>query len=240
MPPGFESLAVWNLEGGCHHPGNILFFDFHTAHDHFTPAFHNMAWKTIPDWYEKIAAALVQVHPELKSCRVEIAPVDARISPSPMTGFIRVPGSTPLAVDNYGDGTRHVFKVLSSLIALREFATDRQTGLFLWEDPELFLHPEALRALLKQVVEIVSTAPIQLFISTHSSEVIAELVRLAMQNKALAGMLRAFRVGSQDGRLISARYQTDNLRSWLASGKDPRFWGVADTALRYRLEEDDE
>jgi len=231
-------LAAWAVRQRDRvHPNHVLLFDFHAMNGPFTPAFRNMAWKTVPDWYEKIADALGRVYPELASCRVEIA-ANETIDNS-YTGYIRPPGAKPLAVDHFGDGARHAFKMLASLIALKELASEERPGLFLWEDPELFMHPAALGSMLKEMMETVADCPIQVFISTQSNEVVAECALFAEKTESIKKGLRAFRLGNQDGRLISVCFRTKNLLSWLDTEKDPRFWGMATTALKYRMEEHD-
>lgn len=230
------TIAAWGLQGHFPDPEAVLLFDFHTAHDHLTPAFRNWGWHNVPDWYEKIADSLGRVFPDLQGCSVEIAPVGDAPGAA-YTGYIRRPGQTPLPVDSYGDGTRHAFKLLTALITLCQKATPDKPALFLWEDPEMFLHPAALQTLLAEVVRLISGQPVQLFMTTHSNELIAGFVQLARQGELAKDALRAFRLGIENGHLASARYHTNNLLSWLQNGMDPRFWGLVTTVLQYRLEE---
>jgi predicted ATP-dependent endonuclease of OLD family len=158
-----------------------------------------------------------------------------------MVGHIRLPGQRPLPIDAFGDGARHVFKVLAALTALVAVTDAEHPALFLWEDPELFLHPISLQTLMEQTLKLVVGKPVQLFFSTQSIEVVAYVTRLVSEPELLLSeQLRAFRLGMQDGRLVSSRFLHRNLRSWLEDGMDPRFWGVAATSLEYRLGDSNE
>lgn len=214
-------LAVWASLG--RHPRHVLLFDFHSAHGRFTSEFRNTAWKKIPDWYEKIAESLARIHPELASCRVEIAADDKASSHDGYVGYIRLPGSTPLAVDHYGDGTRHAFKVISGLIALKEMVSDDEPGLFLWEDPELFMHTEALGALLKEVMGIVRESPIQMFLCTQNKEVLNHMARLVGDEVIPPEEFRSFQLHLREGRLLVQPFVGETLGVWMVEyGMDPR------------------
>ena len=221
-PSADDALAVWAMGGQGPFPRYVLFFDFHTAHDHFTSSFRNMAWKTVPNWYEQIEAALGRIYPELASCRVEIAPVESSPESDGYTGFIRLPGGLPISVDHYGDGTRHAFKVLSSLIALKAIASEKAPALFLWEDPELFMHKTAIEALLKEVVNTVRNAPIQVFICTQSREVLSIIARMTETAFIPADDIRAFQLRLPDGRLEAQPFVGETLAVWMEYGLDPR------------------
>ena len=71
-------------------------------------------------------------------------------------------------------------------------------------------------------------------------ETIAYLTRYASKDKQFAEQLRAFRLGNKKGRLFYATFKYTNLFSWLQDGMDPRFWGIADTALSYNLKNGNE
>lgn len=232
-PDDYRSLAIWSLSGDLPAPDHILFFDFHTAHDHLQTTFFQFAYQ-LPDWPEKIASAMASIFPEMENCRVEFVPADA--PQAGMAGYIRLPGQRPLPIDAFGDGARHAFKVLAALTALVVVADEARPAIFLWEDPELFLHPTSLQNLLEQTLKLVVDKPVQLFFSTQSIEVVAHLTRLVSKpDLPSLEQLRAFRLGMQDGRLVSSRFLHRNLLSWLEDGMDPRFWGVAATPLEYRL-----
>jgi hypothetical protein len=213
-------LAAWAVRQRDRvHPNHVLLFDFHAMNGPFTPAFRNMAWKTVPDWYEKIADALGRVYPELASCRVEIAANETL--DNSYTGYIRLPGAKPLAVDHFGDGARHAFKMLASLIALKELASEERPGLFLWEDPELFMHPSALRSLLQEVTTVIRDCPIQMFLCSQSKEVLDIIVDLAGKGILPSRELQSFQLQLREGRLLVQPITGETLGVWMEY-KDPR------------------
>lgn len=225
-----DHLAVWASQGRGSAPERVMFFDFHVAHGHLCQRFVDAAY-SIPDWHEKIAQAMGRIFADMAKGRVNTRPA----ADGQMAGYVELPGRQPLLIDHFGDGARHAFKVLAGLIALAETVDKEHSGLFLWEDPELFMHPTTLGRLLDEVVNLVQGRPIQAFISTQSLETIAHVTHRASQHTALAEGLRAFRLGLREGRLILATFKYRNLVSWLQDGMDPRFWGVADTLLSYRM-----
>jgi hypothetical protein len=236
-----DHLAIWALEGVDQQasiqidPARVMFFDFHVTHAHFYRRFWDFAYKAVPDWYERLAQAMGRIFPDMASGRVEINPAPNDQKVAQMVGDVRLPGRHPIRIDNFGDGARHAFKVLAGLIALAETVDEERPGLFVWEDPELFMHPTTLGRLLGEVVDLVQRRPIQVFISTQNLETIAHVTHQASQQETLTENLRAFRLGLREGRLISATFKYHNLISWLQDGMDPRFWGVSDTLLSYRM-----
>ena len=92
-----------------------------------------------------------------------------------MQGWISPADSLALPIDAWGDGARTAFKLLAPLIALANRVTPEPPGIVLWEEPELFQNPKTLHKLLREVVEIVRGKPIQLFMVSHSLEVVAHL-----------------------------------------------------------------
>ncbi|HID45690.1 MAG TPA: ATP-binding protein, partial [Chromatiaceae bacterium] len=154
------------------------------------------------------------------------------------SGYIRFPGQTRLAVDHFGDGTRHAFKALASLIALAESVDDEHPGLFLWEDPELFMHPATLGSLLREAMKLVQGKPIQVFMSTQSLDVVASLTEMLRNKRVSENDVMAFRLALSNGSLRASWFDYRNLITWLEEGKDPRFWMQGETLLQYRLEKE--
>ena len=112
-------------------------------------------------------------------------------------------------------------------------------GIFLWEDPELFMHSKSLCRLIKEVVEIVKDKPIQVFISTQSLEVIAFFIRVLKEREELQDKIRAFRMKLVDDELITAHFKYSNLDAWLKHGLDLRFWDQIDVIMHYQVGESD-
>lgn len=231
-----DHLAVWAEEGASPALRHVLFFDFHTISDHFIDRFHKWAYQNIPDWHEKIAHSLARVFPTLQGAIVEVA--DAPDGQKGRTGYLRFPGRTPLSIDQFGDGSRHAFKVLASLLALAEVVDREQPGLFLWEDPELFMHPDALGRMLSEVIHLIQDKPIQVFLSTQSLEVVGLLTHhFRPRDPEFQEALRAFRLQLDAGHLYAATFHFQNLYTWLEQGMDPRYWGVVDLPISYRYRE---
>lgn len=231
-----DHLAVWAEEGAPSDPSHVLFFDFHMSNAHFTERFAQWAKNRPWDWSERIRESLGRVFPHLEGAKFEID--DAPDGQLDESGYIRFPGQTRLAVDHFGDGTRHAFKVLASLIALVESVDDEHPGLFLWEDPELFMHPATLGPLLREAMALVQDKPIQVFMSTQNSEVVASLTNMLRNEQVAKDDVMAFRLALSDGKLLASWFDHRNLITWLEDGKDPRVWVQGETLLQYRLGEE--
>ena len=54
-------------------------------------------------------------------------------------------------------------------------SSEETFGMFLWEAPELFMHPVSLDRLLNEVMKIIENKPIQMFFTIQSIEIIAWL-----------------------------------------------------------------
>ena len=232
-----SGVSVWLLEGGMPDPGRILFFDFHTASGHFRRDFFDFAYFGITNWYEDIAASMVQVFEDMQGCRIELVPSPR--GEDMMTGAIRLPGGKPILIDSFGDGARHAFKVIAGLTALCETVDERHPGLFLWEDPELFMHPDALLKLLEVVAVLIQDKPVQLFLTTQSLEVCYSMALLLRDKKIKEEDFRLFRLKLKKSVLISSKFFGNNLTAWLESGKDPRFWSGSTLPFSYSFEVDE-
>ncbi|MFQ5793566.1 MAG: AAA family ATPase [Candidatus Bipolaricaulia bacterium] len=235
-----DHLAVWAVDGDPPNPQYILFFDFHTANAHFDERFVDWAYQNVPDWYEQIAESLVRIFPEINGAKVEVN--DAPDGQEGKTGYIRLPGRTPLAIDHFGDGMRHAFKVLASLTACiapvegqPALSHEKNSRVFLWEDPELFMHPKSLGRLLGEVLDLIRDQPVQVFLCSQSIEVVGLLTHhLHEDNADLQSEFRAFRLDLEQGHLNVAKYRFPNLETWLKQEMDPRYWGVTDLPFSYR------
>jgi hypothetical protein len=218
----------------------VLLFDFHTANDHFEKHFVNRVKdRSKGSWEEKIAEKLRRVFPMIKDAHVGID--DAPGDQDGKSGYIYFLEGARIPVDQFGDGMRHSFKVLASLVALAEDVDDEHPGLFLWEDPELFMHPEALGRLLDEVMQIILQKPIQFFCSTQSLEVLGLLTHIFnTKYKESQSQLRVFSLNLEDGSLKVSTFHFQNLYAWMKNGMDPRFWYAADLPLVCRYREADE
>jgi len=234
-----RGVSAWILKGRLPDPDRVFLFDFHTAHGHFFKEFFEFAYYKIPDWYEKIAHGMQQVFADMKDCRIEFVPSPRR--EGMMTGSVRLPGNMPLHIDSFGDGARHAFKVIAGLSALCETVNEEHPGgLFLWEDPELFMHPQALFNLMKVVTTFLRDKPMQLFITTQSMEVCAAMVSLLQNEKIREEDFRLFRLKLKNSTLISSKFLSESLLSWMQNEEDPRFWEYSTLPLRYIFKHNEE
>jgi hypothetical protein len=153
-------------------------------------------------------------------------------------GWIAPEDQIAMTIDSYGDGARMVFKLLTPLLALAEVSGKGLPGLFIWEEPELFQNPRALGQLLAEVAALMKDKPMQLFIATHSLEVVAHFTSLVQEGKVEPDDLMAFRLGLEDGKLNSSWFNADNLIVWLEEGLDPRVLGDLKSPLQFSFREE--
>ena len=228
-----DYFAIWAIEGSLPDSRFVLFFDMHTAMDLFEQRFSKSAYREVKNWENYVSKHLGNVFPEIRNAQVNMKPYVA----NKWTGFIEFPDQEPIPIDHFGDGARHAFKVLAALIALRErVIKENKSGLFLWEDPELFMHPRSLNRLLKEVLFLVKDEPIQVFISSQSIELIAMLTA-QIENFILQSQYRIFRLDLDQGHLYAAKYRYENILAWLESGMDLRFWNVENLPISYNYKQ---
>ncbi|HJH31732.1 MAG TPA: hypothetical protein C5S50_06050 [Methanosarcinaceae archaeon] len=229
-----RSLGAWGIEGKTADADCVLFFDFHATGDHFTKDFW-WAMRDVPDWRNQLTRAFGKVIDDIGEFRVNIEPHFT--STKVMQGAVEIEGKGSIPIDDFGDGAKHAFKVLAGLMVLADRCKDGKEGVFLWEDPELFMHSKSLCRLIKEVMEIVKDKPIQVFISTQSMEAIAFFVRILKENEELQDNIRAFRMKLVDDELITAHFKYSNLDAWLKHGFDLRFWDQMDVIMHYQVGE---
>jgi len=221
-----DRLAIW-AEAGDGAAAHVLFFDFHTAHAHFEGAFAQRCYRTVNKWEERIAQSMARVFPDMAGVRVNVKP-----TPTGTTwgGYLELPNRTlPIEIDQFGDGARHAFKVLAALIALVDRAEQHESGLFLWEDPELFMHPATLGRLLDEVARLVAGKAVQVFLSTQSLEVLSWLA-LAMREPEQQTSLNpsdvcTLRLQLVGGTLQVQTFPGESIGSWMELFGDPRTTG---------------
>lgn len=220
-----DYLAIWAAAGQLPDAQCVLLCDFHTATQHFNKDFANRAYGNIPAWHEKIAAHFGRVFPALADAKVNIN--DAPNGQEGKAGYVERPGQTPLMIDYFGDGARHAFKVLAALITLCESVDADHPGLFLWEDPELFMHPATLARLLDEVMAVMAEKPIQLFVTTQSLELLAWLVKYLEEDPQIdPEQVRTFRLDLVDGLLSVHPFVGKGIGGWFRFFGDPRLSGA--------------
>jgi len=216
-------ISIWVVEGNFPYTRHVLFLDFHVATEPFMNSFAQEMYMKLPDWERKIEESLGRVFPELNGCRISIHPGPYG---EVWTGYVQEKGKYPVEIAQYGDGARHAFKVLASLIALSEMVDEEHPGLFLWEDPELFMHPATLGRILDEIVNITWRKPIQVFITTQSLEVITWMAHyLDRLSDEETEKVRSFRLGLENGKLKVHKFEGRGISGWLHFFGDPRFIG---------------
>ena len=231
-----DRLAVWTTHGSMPDPARVMFYDTVAASSHLTTYFAQWAYNTVPDWHEHIAERMAEIFPSIKEATIEVT--DAPDNQPGRTGYVRFRGQTPLGIDQFGDGTRHAFKLIAHLVALAATVDDTHRGMVLWEEPEVFQNPATLGRLLDVVVQLTKHKPIQVFITTQSLEVIAYLTRMLQHDILPPEQTLAFRLNLRDGVLRSSWFNRENLASWLESGLDPRVLEDIDAPLQFQLREE--
>ncbi len=251
---GIDHFAVWAIEGKLPLHDRVLLFDFHTVTRPFHKRFVHKAKDRIIAWEEQLAQSLQRVFPDFKNVKTELD--DAPGNTQRKTGYLALPGHHRLAIDHFGDGARHAFKVLAGLTALAsqihasdqpqsplpDNTNDKHYGLFLWEDPELFMHPARLGRLLEETINLITEKPIQIFITTQSLEVLAFFVQLVEENHRLTNDLRVFRLNLENGLLQADLSAGKGIASWFRFIGDPRVKSeeeIPKSPLYYLLKERD-
>jgi hypothetical protein len=222
--------STWIVPGKLPSAQRMFFCDAYTAMNHLPMDFFRRMIATIPGWTQKIAEHYKNIFGVQKPFNVQFLPTDQEQKWA--QGWLAPSDRVALTIDSYGDGARSIFKLLTPLLALCELAKDDSPGLLLWEEPELFQNPQTLGRLLAEVVELLRDKPIQLFIATHSLEVIANFTALAQAGKIMPDELRAFRLDLKEGQLKSSWFSADNLQAWTEMGRDPRVWGDFQSPLQ--------
>lgn len=121
--------------------------------------------------------------------------------------------STSVAVDWLGDGFRYAVNILSLGIALQGTA-------FLIEELETHQHPESLRKLTQTLFELAKQQQLQLFLTTHSMELITYALDAA-EEKGVEMKLHHLSL-DREGSLRSIPFTQPNAQLMLDIGHDPR------------------
>ncbi|MCS6916014.1 MAG: AAA family ATPase [Myxococcales bacterium] len=233
-------VAAWSLTGKLASPEHVLFFDVSNTHYHFYKTFLRDTMTRVPGWTYKIADCLREVLGIARSFDFHVQFLPAKDNDSLIQGWIAPRDQPALPIDAYGDGTRTALKILASLLSLVEQATADSPAVLLWEEPELFQNPRMLNRLLREIARLIEGKPLQLFMTTHSLEVVACVAMLVREGLLPADSLRAFRFSLEEGTLRSSWFHADNLLSWLERGMDPRIWDTLGVPLQFTLKEQEE
>jgi hypothetical protein len=239
-----QTPNVWSVPGNKDKAANdqlsptqqTLFYDVSNTLGHLPMDFFRRMIVTIPGWSQKIARAFGQVLGLDTPFNVQFLPVDQ--TQQWTQGWIAPEDQIALTIDSYGHGARSIFKVLTPLLALAELARDDAPGLFIWEEPELFQNPQTLGQLLTEVARLLKGKPIQLFIATHSLEVVAHFVRLVKEGIIAEEEMAAVRLNLTNGQLSSSVFNHRDIQDWTEMNLDLRVpSGKVDSPLTYQLSE---
>lgn len=216
----FIGHAAWCLTGKVATAQNTFFYDAQKTLEHLPTEFYERMVQRVPGWTHKIAERIGRVLGIRDPFNVLFMP--AGPERQWMQGQIAPPDRPALPIDDFGDGARAVFKVLAPLIALSEQVTDDEPGVFLWEEPELFQNPVTLGRLLFEVADLAKSKPLQVFIATHSLEVVAHLVSLVERGVLADADLNTLRTHLHQGTLTTSRFSAGEVRRWTAMQLDVR------------------
>ena len=120
---------------------------------------------------------------------------------------------TSVAVDWYGDGFRYAVNILSFGVVLNGTA-------LLVEELETHQHPESLRKLTETLFELAKQQDLQLFLTTHSMELITYALEAAEKTE-IDLKLHHLTLDDQ-GTLKSIPFTQPNAQLMLDIGHDPR------------------
>jgi len=231
MTYNYAGTAGWLIEGKV--TEKVLFYDIQLVFQHLPLSVGRRMLKEIPAWTKEVYKYFA---------RILNLPEDGNLSYIPLENnteylqpYIAIQDNPALPLDSFGDGARLVFKVLAPLVALAKDINREKSGLFLWEEPELFQNPVTLYKLLETVVNLTRDKNIQIFITTQSIEVIACFTDLIHRKTIDENDIKAYQLNLSDGELKTAWFTGENLLVWLRNGFDPRIWAKFKSPLSYKL-----
>jgi len=143
----------------------------------------------------------------------EIEGLSFSLFPPPQRRLVAALPETSLAVDWLGDGFRYAVNILSFGVVLQGTA-------LLVEELETHQHPESLRKLVETLFELAKQQNLQLFLTTHSMELITYSLDAA-EEKEIDLKLHHLRL-DQEGTLTSTPFTRPNAELMLDIGHDPR------------------
>lgn len=234
----YKGSASWWVKGELPPANHTLYYDMLSVQEHLPITFYEEMLATVPGWTQKIAQRFSHIFDLSYPFTVQFLPV--KNEQQAIQGWIAPEDSTAVPIDAWGDGARAAFKLLTPLIALAHLATPTSPGLLLWEEPEMFQNPQTLGKLLREVTDIVRGKPIQIFMVSHSLEVIAHLTHMLQEATLPHDDTMAFLLNLPQGQLQSTWFDAANLVSWLETGLDPRVWGKFVPPIQFRLSPEDE
>lgn len=226
--------AAWMVTGELPKAQNTLLYDVQNTLNHLPMDFFKQMIGKVPGWSQKIAQSFKRVFGIAKDFNVQFLPVDNEQKFT--QGWIAPQDQIALTIDSYGDGARAAFKVLTPLIALSKLVSEDNPGVFFWEEPELFQNPQTLGRLLDEIAALMKDKPLQLFIATHSMEVVANFVRLVSEEKIAENDLQTITLNLHEGQLSSSSFNAHEVQDWTEMHLDVRVpGGRTDNPLTYHI-----
>lgn len=214
---------------------HTFFYDGQQTLAHIPTDFYINMISVVPGWSQKIAERVGRVLGITEPFNVLFMPTGP--NKEWMQGQIAFADRPALPIDDFGDGARAVFKVLAPLIALAELVTEQEPGIFLWEEPELFQNPLTLGRLLAEVADLAQSCPLQVFMATHSLEVVAHLVQQVQAGTLKEEALCTLRTQLHKGDFTAHSFSTDDIRTWTRMQRDLRVPdGFTGSPLHFSIE----
>lgn len=133
--------------------------------------------------------------------------------PPPQRRLVAALRQNSVAVDWFGDGLRYAVNILSFGVVLHGTA-------LLVEELETHQHPESLNKLTETLFELAKQHDLQLFLTTHSMELITYALEAA-EKSGIDLRLHHLRL-DQEGTLTSIPFTRPNADLMLDLGHDPR------------------
>ncbi len=231
-------IASWAIEGEKPRGDRVVYFDPFHLNQPINNDFFRFIETQVPGLTYKLTEVMHRIFPELEGSRMYLTPIAGTSNGTgPLfTGKIEWRDRTPLPLDWFGDGTRVAFNVALGALALVESIQGTDSAILLWEEPELFLHAAALKRLIEELLILFEPRNVQLFITTHSLEVLGILTDLGKKKRwkpTFEAELKVYRLGLKNHTLIPSEFSYHDLRFWLEDGDDPRFWELSGLPLRY-------
>ena len=200
-------------------PGYVILFNHHLINAPFPQKFIQWAEGALgKDWpgsVEENMQGWVEEILQIEGATVELGGE---------VGYVRFPGKGRLPIEHLGDGICHATKVLVYITTLAHVATKEKPGLFLWEYPEIFVHPTTLDTFLRRLLKfsMKEDKHIQFFLSSHSLEVLAMVTAFFQEHEELREQYRVFHLELKDGEFYATKFRFGNVLGWLEAGFDVR------------------
>ncbi len=231
-----KGSAAWLVEGKLPLPQHTLLYDSALIQGHLPLAFYERILLSVPGWSQQIAKHFGPVFDLDYPFTVQFVPIGP--DRQWMQGWIASEAHPALPIDAFGDGARSVFKLLTPLVAMASEVDHDTPGLLLWEEPEAFQNPQTLGMLLAEVIHIIKERPIQLFMVSHSLEVVAHITDMLQKGQIDDDDVLTFRMDLRDGQLHSSWFDSGSLLTRLESSLDPRVWKMFMPPLQFSLREE--